>query len=174
MQAGISLSGPNTREVEFAEYISRRIPSMEQVRFCNSGSEACLFATLLARHATKRRKILVFNLCYHGGFMIYGPSDPALSVPFETVKADYNDIAGTRAVAIVRKDDGRFEPREIQLGADFGETLEVTAGLSEGEQVVASGQFLVDSEARLRSVLANMAAPRAASQASQTSGEGAR
>ncbi len=98
MQAGISLSGPNTREVEFAEYISRRIPSMEQVRFCNSGSEACLFATLLARHATRRRKILVFNFCYHGGFMIYGPSDPALSVPFETVKADYNDIAGTRAV----------------------------------------------------------------------------
>ncbi len=98
MQAGISLSGPNTREVEFAEYISKRIPSMEQVRFCNSGSEACLFATLVARHATKRPKILVFNACYHGGFMIYGPNDPALSVPFQTVKADYNDVEGTRAI----------------------------------------------------------------------------
>ena len=98
MQSGISLSGPNTREVEFAEYISRRIPSMEQVRFCNSGSEACLFATLLARHATRRPKILVFNGCYHGGFMIYGATDPALSVPFPLVKADYNDVAGTRAI----------------------------------------------------------------------------
>ena len=56
--------------------------------------------------------------------------------------------------------------REIQLGADFGETLEVTAGLSEGEQVVASGQFLVDSEARLRSVLGSLAAAPAASAAS--------
>lgn len=98
MQAGISLSGPNTREVEFAEYISKRIPSMEQVRFCNSGSEACLFATLVARHATRRPKILVFNSCYHGGFMIYGATDPALSVPFALVKADYNDVEGTRAI----------------------------------------------------------------------------
>ncbi|MBS0612097.1 MAG: aminotransferase class III-fold pyridoxal phosphate-dependent enzyme [Proteobacteria bacterium] len=97
MRSGISLSGPNTREVEFAEYISRRIPSMEQLRFCNSGSEACLFATLLARHATRRSKILVFNGCYHGGFMIYGAADPGLSVPFQTIKSDYNDVAGTRA-----------------------------------------------------------------------------
>ncbi|MEP6546922.1 MAG: aminotransferase class III-fold pyridoxal phosphate-dependent enzyme [Gammaproteobacteria bacterium] len=98
MQAGISLSGPNTYEVEFAEYISKRIPSMEQLRFCNSGSEACLFATLVARHATGKPKILVFNGCYHGGFMIYGAVDPALSVPFPLVKARYNDIEGTRAI----------------------------------------------------------------------------
>jgi glutamate-1-semialdehyde 2,1-aminomutase len=97
MRAGVSLSGLNTKELELAELISRRIPSMEQVRFCNSGSEACLFATLLARHATKRPKILVFNGCYNGGFMIYGPVDPPLSVPFPVVKATYNDIGGTRA-----------------------------------------------------------------------------
>ncbi len=98
MQAGISLSGPNAYEVEFAEYISKRVPSMEQLRFCNSGSEACLFATLVARHATKRPKILVFNGCYHGGFMIYGAVDPPLSVPFPLVKAEYNDIEATRAI----------------------------------------------------------------------------
>ena len=92
---------------------------------------------------------------------IAGASAARLVVPAEAVIR-----TGTRAVAIVRKDDGRFEPREIQLGADFGETLEVTAGLSEGEQVVASGQFLVDSEARLRSVLGSLAAAPAASAAS--------
>ncbi len=97
MQEGISLSGPNLPEVELAELISQRIPSMEHVRFCNSGSEACLFAALLARHATGRSKLFVFNGCYHGGFMIYGPADPRLSVPFPVVKATYNDIAGTRA-----------------------------------------------------------------------------
>ncbi|MBS0443438.1 MAG: efflux RND transporter periplasmic adaptor subunit [Proteobacteria bacterium] len=92
---------------------------------------------------------------------IAGPSAARLVLPAEAVIR-----TGTRAVAIVRKDDGRFEPREIQLGADFGETLEVTAGLSEGEQVVASGQFLVDSEARLRSVLGSLSAAPAASAAS--------
>jgi glutamate-1-semialdehyde 2,1-aminomutase len=98
MSAGISLSGPNLREVEFAELIAQRIPSMEQVRFCNSGSEACLFAAQLARHATQRPTLLVFNGCYHGGFMAYAASDPPLSVPFPLLKSTYNDVQGTRAL----------------------------------------------------------------------------
>ena len=98
LRSGMSLSGPNTHEVELAELISRRIPSMEQLRFCNSGSEACLFAAQLARHATQRSTLLVFNGCYHGGFMIYGAKDSPLSVPFPVVKARYNDVQGTRAV----------------------------------------------------------------------------
>ncbi len=97
LQAGVSLSGVNLMEVELAELINQRIPSVEQLRFCNSGSEACLFAALLSRHATKRPSLLVFNGCYHGGFMIYGASDPALSVPFSILKATYNDTEGTRA-----------------------------------------------------------------------------
>ena len=71
---------------------------MEQVRFCNSGSEACLFAAQLARHATERPALLVFNGCYHGGFMTYGAKDPPLSVPLPLVKATYNDVPGTRAL----------------------------------------------------------------------------
>ena len=98
LRAGLSLSGPNTHEVELAELISERIPSMEQVRFCNSGSEACLFAAQLARHATQRPSLLVFNGCYHGGFMTYGANDPPLSVPLPLVKATYNDVQGTRAL----------------------------------------------------------------------------
>ncbi len=96
MRAGVSLSGPNTHEVELAELISARIASIEQVRFCNSGSEACLFAAQVARHATGRPALLVFNGCYHGGFMIYGQVDPPLSVPFPVVKATFNDVPGTR------------------------------------------------------------------------------
>jgi glutamate-1-semialdehyde 2,1-aminomutase len=97
LESGVHLSGVNTKEVELAELISQRIPSMQQVRFCNSGSEACLFSTLLARHATQRPKILIFKGCYHGGFMVWGETDPALSVPFEIVKATYNAVEETRA-----------------------------------------------------------------------------
>lgn len=64
---------------------------------------------------------------------------------------------GKRAVVIVRRGNGTFEPRDVSLGADLGDELEILQGLTEGEQVVASGQFLIDSEARLRSVLGNMA-----------------
>jgi glutamate-1-semialdehyde 2,1-aminomutase len=98
LRGGVALSSLNVPEMELAQLISRRIPSIEQVRFCNSGSEACLFAVQIARHATQRNKILVFNGCYHGGFMIYGATDPPLSLPFPVIKATYNDIEGTQAL----------------------------------------------------------------------------
>ncbi|HEV6966158.1 efflux RND transporter periplasmic adaptor subunit [Roseateles sp.] len=85
-----------------------------------------------------------------------GPAASRLVVPAEAVMR-----TGTRAVALVRRDGGRFEPRELELGADLGDRLEVRAGLAEGEEVVASGQFLVDSEARLRSALGGLAGPPA-------------
>jgi glutamate-1-semialdehyde 2,1-aminomutase len=117
MQAGVSLSGLNTREVELAELISQRIPSIEQVRFCNSGSEACLFASLLARHASQRPKLLVFNGCYHGGFMTYGATDPGLSAPFSVIKATYNDIDGTRAALRANATDVAAVLVEPMMGA---------------------------------------------------------
>ncbi|GHC90277.1 hypothetical protein GCM10007320_38440 [Pseudorhodoferax aquiterrae] len=84
---------------------------------------------------------------------VTGPSASRLVVPAEAVIR-----TGTRTVAIVRKDNGAFEPRDIQLGADLGDTVEVVTGLADGDRVVASGQFLIDSEARLRSVLGAMTA----------------
>jgi Cu(I)/Ag(I) efflux system membrane fusion protein len=88
---------------------------------------------------------------------VAGPTSTRLVVPSEAIIR-----TGKRAVVIVRKADGAFEPRDVSLGADLGEDTEVVTGLSEGDQVVASGQFLIDSEARLRSVLGNMASPAVA------------
>ena len=85
---------------------------------------------------------------------VAGPASSRLVVPSEAVIR-----TGKRAVVIVRRADGAFEPRDVSLGADSGDDTEVVSGLAEGEQVVASGQFLIDSEARLRSVLGSMAAP---------------
>ena len=83
---------------------------------------------------------------------VAGPTSSRLVVPAEAVIR-----TGTRTVVIVRKDAGSFEPRNVQLGADLGDTVEVAHGLTEGEQVVASGQFLIDSEASLRSAAQDMA-----------------
>lgn len=88
---------------------------------------------------------------------VAGASRARLVVPSEAVIR-----TGKRAVVIVRKAKGAFEPRDVSLGADLGDDTEVVSGLNEGDQVVASGQFLIDSEARLRSVLGNMASPAAA------------
>ncbi|MEJ8845477.1 efflux RND transporter periplasmic adaptor subunit [Variovorax rhizosphaerae] len=83
---------------------------------------------------------------------VEGPKTTRLVVTSEAVIR-----TGKRAVVIVRKANGAFEPRDVTLGADLGDDIEIIDGLTEGEQVVASGQFLIDSEARLRSVLGNMA-----------------
>ena len=84
---------------------------------------------------------------------VAGPQSERLVVSSEAVIR-----TGKRAVVILRNAQGGFEPREVALGMDFGDDVEVVSGLNAGDQVVASGQFLIDSEARLRSVLGNMAA----------------
>jgi len=53
-------------EVALAQRIVKSVPSVQQVRFTVSGSEACMSAIRLARAFTKRSKILTFNGCYHG------------------------------------------------------------------------------------------------------------
>jgi membrane fusion protein, copper/silver efflux system len=88
-----------------------------------------------------------------------------LVVPSEAVIA-----TGKRSIVIVKQADGRLQPVTVTTGNDSGSDTEVLSGLSEGEQVVASGQFLIDSEASLKSVLPRLAAGPAsnASAAAQT------
>ena len=89
---------------------------------------------------------------------VAGESTSRLIAPAEAVIR-----TGTRAVAIVRNGSGSFEPRELKLGVDLGDQVEVLAGLHEGEVLVTSGQFLIDSEARLKSALGAMSAAQPAS-----------
>ena len=105
---------------------------------------------------------------------VQGAKAMRLVVPAEAVIR-----TGPRAVVLVRRDSGRFESRDVALGLEVGEDIEVLQGLVEGEQVVASGQFLVDSEARLRSVVGSVGGigslgdrAAAASSASAASGAG--
>jgi membrane fusion protein, copper/silver efflux system len=63
---------------------------------------------------------------------------------------------GTRDLVIVESAPNRFEPVAVRTGAEYGARTSVLAGLREGQKVVASGQFLIDSEANLRGVTARM------------------
>jgi Cu(I)/Ag(I) efflux system membrane fusion protein len=101
-----------------------------------------------------------------------GATQPALFIPSEAVIR-----TGARALVMLAGDGGRFQPVEVQLGREDGDRTEVLAGLSEGQKVVASGQFLIDSEASLAGLQArplsgaSVSAPAAASPAlNQTRG----
>ncbi|MGC8888292.1 MAG: glutamate-1-semialdehyde 2,1-aminomutase [Verrucomicrobiia bacterium] len=65
-QNGTSFGMPNPYEVQMAKLICEAVPTVEKVRMCNSGTEACMSAIRLARGFTKREKIIKFDGCYHG------------------------------------------------------------------------------------------------------------
>jgi len=74
-----------------------------------------------------------------------GAGAKALLVPSEAVIR-----TGERSVVIVAESEGKFRPHEVELGVESGGKSEIRKGLSEGDKVVVSGQFLIDSEANLR------------------------
>jgi len=78
------------------------------------------------------------------------PQSPVkrLSVPDSAVLD-----SGNRQLVLVRRDEGRFEPREIKVGARGDGYVEVASGIREGENVVVAANFLIDSESNLRSAL---------------------
>ncbi|MGB4812155.1 MAG: efflux RND transporter periplasmic adaptor subunit [Methylophilaceae bacterium] len=82
-----------------------------------------------------------------------GESHEALSVPSEAVIA-----TGTRKVVIVKLKNG-FHPVDVTTGQENDSSTEILQGLSEGDEVVASGQFLIDSEATLSGVLSKLSQP---------------
>jgi Cu(I)/Ag(I) efflux system membrane fusion protein len=87
-------------------------------------------------------------------------SAPALLIPIEALIR-----TGKRSLVMLAEENGRYRPVEVRTGRENGEQIEVLAGLEEGQQVVASGQFLLDSEASLRGIAA-----RAAGEAIQAPG----
>ncbi|MBK9130037.1 MAG: efflux RND transporter periplasmic adaptor subunit [Gammaproteobacteria bacterium] len=76
--------------------------------------------------------------------------DTALAVPTEAVIR-----TGKRSLVMVADDQGRFMPAEVTLGREIGGQTMIASGLSEGQRVVSSGQFLLDSEASLNGIIAN-------------------
>src|SRR5437660_922471 len=74
-----------------------------------------------------------------------GAGIKALLVPSEAVIR-----TGQRSVVIVAESEGKFRPRDVEVGVESGGKSEIRKGLSEGDKVVVSGQVLIDSEANLR------------------------
>jgi glutamate-1-semialdehyde 2,1-aminomutase len=66
LQLGEAFGGPTEAEVELAEQICRRMPSLEMLRLVNSGTEAAMSAIRLARGVTGRDVVVKFAGCYHG------------------------------------------------------------------------------------------------------------
>ena len=79
------------------------------------------------------------------------PQPKQLAVPREALIR-----TGTRTAVVVARGDGRFQPVNVVAGLESGDWIEIRQGLKEGDKVVVSGQFLIDSESSLRASFARM------------------
>ena len=95
LDSGIVMGAPTSYERKLAALLCVRFPSIQQIRFCNSGTEANLMALTTARVVTGREKILVFNHSHHGGVIKFPDGNSVNNVPFDFVVAEYNDTEGT-------------------------------------------------------------------------------
>ena len=107
---GLSFGAPTEAEIELAETLIARLPSLEQVRLVSSGTEATMTAIRLARGATGRAKIVKFEGCYHGhsdsllvkagsGLLTFGnPSSAGVPPEFvaHTLTLEYNNLDAVR------------------------------------------------------------------------------
>jgi glutamate-1-semialdehyde 2,1-aminomutase len=110
IQLGTSYGAPTALETELAQLIIEALPSVEMVRFVNSGTEATMSALRLARAYTGRSKIIKFTGCYHGhadallaqagsGVVTLGlPDSPGVppETTAHTLTAPYNDLAAVQ------------------------------------------------------------------------------
>lgn len=143
LQYGTAFGMPTEHEIALAELITSRVPSVEHVRFTNSGSEAVMMAVKAARAYTGRPKIAKFEGCYHGSYDFVEVSlatpaelwhDPPVSHAYsygtpqsvldEVVVMPFNDLETTEQLIEQHKD---------QLAAVLIDPMPLRAGMVAAE-----------------------------------------
>lgn len=119
LKKGTSYGAPTELETTLAQMVIDRVPSVELVRFVNSGTEATMSALRLARGYTKRNKIVKFEGCYHGhadsllikagsGALTHGvPTSPGVpeNIANNTITAPFNDLEAMKEIFHLEGED---------------------------------------------------------------------
>eukprot|EP00286_Rhodomonas_abbreviata_P017059 CAMPEP_0181324976 /NCGR_PEP_ID=MMETSP1101-20121128/20662_1 /TAXON_ID=46948 /ORGANISM="Rhodomonas abbreviata, Strain Caron Lab Isolate" /LENGTH=478 /DNA_ID=CAMNT_0023433219 /DNA_START=51 /DNA_END=1487 /DNA_ORIENTATION=+ len=119
LKKGTSFGAPSLNENVLAKMVIDAVPSVEMVRFTNSGTEACMGMLRLVRAYTKRDKVIKFEGCYHGhadGFLVSAgsgvitlglPDSPGVpkGAAESTLTAQYNDLKSVEALLEANKDE---------------------------------------------------------------------
>ena len=130
LEGGLNFGAHNAIEARFAAAVCARFPSIELVRFTNSGTEANLMAVSAARVITGRPKVLVFAGGYHGGVFYFRGHGSPLNAPFEYLLGRYNDLAAVEALV---------RPHRAELAAVLVEPMQGTTGCIPAEREFLAG-----------------------------------
>ncbi|MCZ6794900.1 MAG: glutamate-1-semialdehyde 2,1-aminomutase [Planctomycetota bacterium] len=157
---GTSFGAPTEAEVELAETVVERVPSVDKVRLVSSGTEAGMTASRLARGVTGRDRLLKFAGCYHGhsdGFLIQAgsgaltfgvPSSPGVPEATASVThlARFNDLESVRVA--LEQQPGEFAAIIVEPVAGNMGTVPPVPGFLEGLRELSSehGALLIFDE----------------------------
>ena len=130
LDQGLNFGAHNATEARFAAAICARFPSIELVRFTNSGTEANLMAVSAARAITGRPKVLVFAGGYHGGVFYFRGHGSALNAPFDYLLGKYNDLGAVETL---------LQPHRTELAAILIEPMQGTTGCIPAERTFLAG-----------------------------------
>jgi glutamate-1-semialdehyde 2,1-aminomutase len=108
---GFAFASPHPYQVALAELLTARVPSVQRVRFTNSGTEAALLAARIVVRATGRRRLLMFDGAYHGSATLFLPGSP------DVVRVPWNDLDAVAALLGRLGDDIAAVFAEPFLGA---------------------------------------------------------
>jgi Cu(I)/Ag(I) efflux system membrane fusion protein len=125
-----------------------------------SGTVAYIYPRLTAETRTVPVRIELANpggllkpAMYASVELAVGARDKVVTVPVSAVID-----SGTRQIVLIDKGQGRFEPREVRLGARSDDYVEVRDGIRDGEPVVVAANFLIDAESNLKAALGGLTA----------------
>ncbi|KAJ5805729.1 acetylornithine aminotransferase [Penicillium pulvis] len=95
LKFGFSLGAITQKETDLAYKLQQRFNSIERVRYCNSGTEANIYAIAAAKAFTRKSKVLVFQNGYHGGVLSFGTTGNTTNIPHEFIIGKFNNIEAT-------------------------------------------------------------------------------
>ena len=124
LDGGMAYGSSSPYEGRLAALVCARFPSIEHVRFTNSGTESNTMAMVTARAVTGRDTIMVFEGAYHGGTIYFGREGAPINMPFPFLIAPYNDAE--EASRLIRENAHRLaavlvEPLQGASGAIPGD-----------------------------------------------------
>jgi Cu(I)/Ag(I) efflux system membrane fusion protein len=152
-----SIAERDLSQVEVGEKVEIRPRGLGGRTF--EGTVALIYPHLNAQTRTARVRVELPNPdellrpeMYVDAVIDTGAPTPVVAVP-ESAVLD----SGTRQAVLIDKGEGRFEPRDVKIGRRGGGYVEIKEGVSEGEAVVTSANFLIDAESNLKAALKGFA-----------------